>query len=204
MPPVTNSAQSIWELPPLILHPFNEHTSPSSLLENSKTALMLSGLLPNDGASDEELRRKLLAGRYAEIRMLFFLGRDVFRWIDQCFEMVSRTPALQDRDYKPQSFAGLAAAPPPSVREKLIQWGVADYNSVFRRAIGLHAIFAEPPEFASLAEEFLREYYRYADLFYQGFMEAEPHRLASEKDFRFELYASGEYAKLLESEWSEE
>jgi hypothetical protein len=134
--------------------------------------------------------------------MLFFLGRDVFRWIDQCFEIVSRTPALQDSDYKPQSFAGLVAAPPPSVREKLIQWGVADYGNVFRRAIGLHAIFAEPPEFACLAEEFLKEYYRYADLFYQGFMQAEPCRPASEKDFRFDLYASGEYAKLLESEWS--
>jgi hypothetical protein len=202
MPPINSPVHAIWDLPPLILHPFNERTPPSSLLENSKAALMLSGLIPNEGATEEDLRRKLLSGRYSEVRMLFFLGRDVFRWIDQCMEIVTRTPALQDFDYKPQSFAGLAASPPVSVREKLISWGVADYVNVFARAVGLNAIFAEPPEFTCLAPDFLKEYYRYADLFYHGFMEAEPHRLASEKDFRFELYASGEYAKLLESEWS--
>jgi hypothetical protein len=68
------------ELPPLILHPFNERATPSDLLENSKAALILSGLMPHDGVEPDELRRRLLAGRYSEIRMLFFLGRDVFRW----------------------------------------------------------------------------------------------------------------------------
>ncbi len=202
MPPITSPASTMWGLPPLILHPFNERTPPSSLLENSKAALMLSGLIPNEGASDDELRRKLLAGRYSEIRMLFFLGRDVFRWIDQCMEVVLRTPALQESHYKPQSFAGLAASPPVAVREKLVSWGVTDYANVFRRAVGLNAIFAEPPDSAHLSEDFLKEYYRYADMLYRGYTEAEPHRTASEREFRFELYASGEYAKLLESEWS--
>ena len=45
-----HSGAAVWELPPLILHPFNERVSPSDLLENSKAALMLSGLLPDDGA----------------------------------------------------------------------------------------------------------------------------------------------------------
>ena len=163
---------------------------------------MLSGVLPKDGTSDEELRRKLLAGRYAEVRMLFFLGRDVFRWIDQCIEIVARTPQLLQMEYKAQSFAALAASPPASVREKLLKWGVSDYANVFRRAIGMHAIFREPPEFETLAEDFLRDYYRYADLFFQGFLESETYRPATGNEFRFELYASGEYAKLLESEWS--
>lgn len=202
MPPVANSPQPVWDLPPLILHPFHERTPPSSLLDNSKAALMLSGMLPNDGSSEEELRRKLLAGRYAEIRMLFFLGRDVFRWIDQCIEIVARTTELSQSEYKAQSFACLTTAPPAPVREKLLKWGVTDYANVFRRAIGLHAIFREPPEFGILAEDFLRDYYRYADLFYQSFLDAETYRPAMENDFRFELYASGEYAKLLESEWS--
>jgi len=73
-------------LPPLILHPFNERVPPSALLENSKAALMLSGLIPNDGSDQEDLKRRLLAGRYSEIRMLYFLGKDVFRWIEQCVE----------------------------------------------------------------------------------------------------------------------
>ena len=67
------------DLPPLILHPFNEHTPPSVLLDNSKAALMLSGLIPNDGTDPDELSRRILAGRYGEIRMLFFLGKDVFQ-----------------------------------------------------------------------------------------------------------------------------
>ncbi len=45
--------EAIWELPPLILHPFSERISPESLLENSKAALMLSGLLPGDGQDHE-------------------------------------------------------------------------------------------------------------------------------------------------------
>jgi hypothetical protein len=192
----------VWDLPPLILHPFNERTPPSSLLENSKAALILSGLMPNEGTPEHELRKRLLAGRYSEIRMLFFLGRDVFRWIDQCMEVVQRTPALQEIELKPQSFAGLTSSPPLPVREKLVSWGVTDYANVFRRAVGLNAVFAEPPELAHIADGFLKEYYRYADLFYRGYMDAEPHRPASDREFRFELYASGEYAKLLESEWN--
>jgi hypothetical protein len=53
--------EAIWELPPLILHPFSERASPESLLENSKAALMLSGLPPSDGYDCDALTRKLLA-----------------------------------------------------------------------------------------------------------------------------------------------
>ena len=68
---------AVWVLPPLILHPFNERVPPSALLENSKAALMLSGLIPSDGTDPDDLKRRLLAGRYSEIRMLFYLGKDV-------------------------------------------------------------------------------------------------------------------------------
>src|SRR3954470_2177829 len=99
--PTTPYGEAVWELPPLILHPFNERVPPSALLDNSKAALMLSGLIPQDGTAEEELERRLLAGRYSEIRMLYFLGKDVFRWIEQCAEWAQRTPALQDQDIYP-------------------------------------------------------------------------------------------------------
>lgn len=188
-------------MPPLILHPFNERASPESLLENSRAALMLSGLLPGAGEDRDALTRKLLAGRYSEIRMLYFLGKDVFRWIGQCMEIAERIPELGEAEVKRQSFAGLLGSPPPNVREKLLRWGVHDYPSVFARAVGLNALFAEPPAFETLAEDFIRNYHRAADLLYQAFMESEPHRVAASKNFRFDLYASGEYANMLAAEW---
>ena len=193
--------ETVWQLPPLILHPFSERSSPETLLENSRAALIISGLLPGEGEDFELLTRKLLAGRYAEIRMLFFLGKDVFRWIGQCMEIVDRNAELIEAELKSQSFASLVACPPTNVRDKLMRWGVMDYAAVFARGIGLNSLFAEPPEFGALAPEFIRSYHRTADLLYQGFMEMEPHRVAAAKNFRFELYASGEYSKLLESQW---
>ena len=79
--PTVNPGETVWNLPPLILHPFNEHVPPATLLENSKAALMLTGLIPVDGTDEEELHRKVMTGRYAEVRMLFFLGKDVLRWL---------------------------------------------------------------------------------------------------------------------------
>ncbi len=199
---MTTLGETVWVLPPLILHPFNERVPPSTLLENSKAALMLSGLIPSDGSNQDELKRRLLSGRYGEIRMLFYLGKDVFRWLDQCLESVARIPDLAEAEIRRQSFAGLlTGSPPDNVREKLIRWGVVDYTSIFSRAIGLNAMFAEPPDFAHLNEELLRNYHRYADYLFQCFMETDPHRKLVPANFRFELYASGEYSRLLETEW---
>jgi hypothetical protein len=193
----------VWELPPLILHPFNERVPPSALLENSKAALMLSGLIPSDGSDQEDLQRRLLAGRYAEIRMLYFLGKDVFRWIEQCVEWGQRVPELSGAEIRPQSFAALLTADPPeAVKEKLVRWGVVDYVSIFTRAIGLNAMFIQPPAFDILAEEFLRNYHHYADFLYRCYMDSEPHRTVASANFRFALYASGEYSRMLESEWA--
>jgi len=203
--PTISPGEAVWQMPPLILHPFNERVSPGTLMENSKAALMLSGLIPSEGIDREELKRRLLTGRHSEIRMLYFLGKDVFRWIGQCMEIAARTPELESTSVKRQSFAGLLTASPPApVREKLIRWGVADYPAVFARAIGLNTLFAEPPEFQALAEDFLRHYHSVATLLYQSFLDAEPHRVIDGKYFRFDLYASGEYTKMLETEWSAE
>ena len=200
---MTTLGETVWQLPPLILHPFNERVPPSALLENSKAALMLSGLIPGDGSSREQLEHRVMTGRYGEVRMLFYLGKDVFRWLDQCAEWAARRPELKEEGLCRQSFAGLLIAnPPEAVKEKLIRWGVVDYVSIFSRAVGLNAVFAEdPPAFEGLSPEFLRQYHRYADYLYQCYMESEKHPPIAPKNFQFDLYASGEYSRILEAAW---
>jgi hypothetical protein len=202
--PAKTLGKSVWDLPPLILHPFNERVPPATLLENSKAALMLAGLIPDDGSDQAQLQRRVLSGRYAEIRMLYYLGKDLFRWIEQCEEQAGRIRELEEAQICAQSFAGLLAGnPPPNVKEKLIRWGVGDYSAIFARAIGLNAAFAAPPAMESLTGEFLRNYHRYADGLYRAFMETQPHGVIAPPNFRFEVYASGEYSRMLESEWGE-
>lgn len=191
----------VWHLPPLILHPFNENVTPETLLENSRAALMLSGLVAAD-REPEALRRRLLSGRYAEIRMLFFLGKDLLRWIGQCVECARRITQFESASLAPQSFAGLlTGGPPEKVKEKLNRWGVADHSAIFSRALGLNALFAAPPQFDLLSDAFLHYYHRYADHLYACYLESEPHTALTSANFDFDLYASGEYAKLLETEW---
>jgi hypothetical protein len=177
---------------------------PSALLENSKAALMLSGLIPNDGSDDAELRRRLLTGRCGEARMLFYLGKDVARWMEQCTEWAAAREDLHPVELPEQSFARLLTCHPPAgVREKLARWGVSDYLSIFSRALGLHAIFRTPPSIAELTDEFFRNYYRYADSMFQVWLESQPGHPITAVNFQFELYASGEYSKLLESQWAD-
>jgi len=200
--PTAQTHEAAWNLPPLILHPFNEQVPPARLLENSKAALMLSGLIPGDGTAEDELHRRVMAGRYSEVRMLFFLGKDVIRWLDHCLDSISRDPLLLASGIKRQSFASLLITrPPATVQDKLSKWGVSDYSSIFSRAIGLNMMFSEPPARTSLTDEFLRNYHRYADAIYRCYVESEPHRAIVPIEFPFELYASGEYSRLLESEW---
>ena len=80
---------------------------------------------------------------------------------------------------------------------------MADYISIFARAIGMNAAFIEPPPCDLLSEEFLRNYHRYADCLYRCYMESQSHRAIQSPDFHFELYASGEYSRMLESQWGE-
>src|SRR5579872_2999924 len=81
----------VWELPPLILHPFTNDSGPAVLLQGSKAALTLARMLPDKGDERNDLTRKLLESRFAEIRMLYFVGKDLLRWIAQCVDLVSRS-----------------------------------------------------------------------------------------------------------------
>jgi hypothetical protein len=202
--PETAFGVRIWELPPLILHPFNERIPPTALLENSKAALMISGLMPSDGSDPSELRRRLLAGRYSEIRMLYFLGKDVFRWMEQCVEWAGGHSEFQEMMLRAQSFSALLTRyPPAAVVEKLTRWGVADHSAIFARAVGLNAIFASPPSFQQLSEDFLAHYHRFADSAYGCYLDLEQHASIRATEFNFELYASGEYTRMLESQWAQ-
>lgn len=191
------------KLPPLILHPFADPSGPRKLVEGSRASMMLQGLLPSEGHSAAELDRILGDGRFAEIRMLFYVGRDLMRWIEQCVEVAERTEAWRNLGLQPQHFAhALIEHTPELVRSKLAGWGVTDYRSIFCRAIGLNAVFAEAPERELLAEEFLRNYYRYADHMFWAWRSVVDPAVAAQADFEFELYASGEYSRLLEREWN--
>ncbi|MBI4902563.1 MAG: hypothetical protein HY820_02945 [Acidobacteria bacterium] len=194
--------QQAWKLPPLILHPFSDASGPNKLLESSRASLMLQGLLPVGELTALELEQKLLDGRFCELRMLFYLGRDLLRWIEQCMEVVERDHSLRRTGIRSQSFSTmLVEDPPDNVREKLKAWGVADYKAIFSRALGLNAIFTEIPLRDGLNIEFIRNYYRYADHMFACSQQMNAFTEIRSRNFQFDLYASGEYTRMLEREW---
>ena len=191
-------------LPPLILHPFADSTGPNKLVESSRASLMLQGLLPAGESSREDLDRALLDGRFSELRMLFYVGKDLVRWIEQCLDVIERHRETVPTGIVYQSFAALLVRDAPAaVEAKLRKWGVADYKSIFTRALGLNCLFANAPAREVLADDFLRNYFRYADQMFavkQGELEFTP---ITSKEFHFELYSSGEYSRMLERGWGE-
>jgi hypothetical protein len=198
------NAQAARKLPPLILHPFADASGPHKLVESSRASLMLQGLLPAGQQSSEDLERTLLEGRYQEVRMLFYVGRDILRWIGQCVEHVSRYPELQGTSFKPQSFAAyLVQNPPAEVGAKLKKWGVADHKSIFSRALGLNVLLADMPAQEMFSSEFLRHYHRYADQMYHSYLGQTHFADPAFMGFDFEIFASGEYSRMLEQEWAQ-
>jgi len=199
------NSSRVYTLPPLILHPFSDASGPSRLVESSRASLMLQGLLPSGDLAATELERRLLDGRYCELRMLFYVGRDLIRWIEQCMEYADTDDDLRPRELKFQSFAVyLVEHTPPKVVTKLKAWGVADYKAIFMRAIGLNCVYAEVPDRLQLSDEFVRHYYRYADHMYFCRQQATVFPSLDPSEFNFELFASGEYTRMLEKEWDTE
>ncbi len=191
-------------LPPLILHPFADAGGPSKLVESSRANLKLQGLLPQGEASREDLDRALLDGRYSELRMLFYVGKDLARWIEQCLEFAERHQEELPRGICFQSFTGLLIQDAPSsVQAKLRKWGVADFKSIFSRALGLHSLFAAAPPRELLSDEFVRTYFRFADQIFQSKQSECDYTPLSSREFSFELYSSGEYSRMLERSWGE-
>ena len=197
------NAQAARKLPPLILHPFADASGPHKLVESSRASLMLQGLLPSGQQSPEDLERTLLEGRYQEVRMLFYVGRDILRWVGQCMEHVNRYPELRATAFQSQSFAAyLVQNPPAEVSSKLKKWGVADHKSIFSRALGLNIMLADMPAQEMFSAEFLRHYHRYSDQMLHSYLGQTVFADPSLLGFDFEIFASGEYSRMLEQEWA--
>ena len=198
----TLQTHQLWKLPPLILHPFSDSAGPNKLVESSRASMMIQGLLPSENLTKEQLDQKLLDGRFCEIRMLFYVGRDLIRWTEQCMDLVVRDETLTKLNIKPQSFADLLVTDPPEiVKSKLKRWGVADFKAIFSRAFGLNSVFQNVPAREDLNEDFVRNYYRFADHMYSCRQHMFDFHRVTLQNFDFELYASGEYSRMLEREW---
>ena len=136
--------------------------------------------------------------------MLFYVGKDLARWIDQCLEFAERNQTAFTGRHLFQSFAGmLVQDAPANVQAKLRKWGVADYKSIFTRALGLQYLFAAAPPREVLSDEFVRTYFRFADQIFQSKQSECDFSPLSSREFHFELYSSGEYSSMLERSWGE-
>ena len=192
-----------WKLPPLILHPFTGEKGPDSLLEGSRAQLALNGLLPGVNGDLEEMARLVTGGRYQELKMLIYIGRDLQRWAEQCVDFVNREPHLRGAGLLEQSFVTmLVNRPPVSFAAKMTKWGITDQRSIFSRAIGLNSVFDQPPPMESLGAKFLQSYQRYADYLFICYQTMVQYRSLDQDGFVFDLYASEEYAKLLADGWN--
>jgi hypothetical protein len=199
------AVERIRKLPPLILHPFSDSSSPSRLMQGSRASLMMQGLLPNEHLTFEQLQELLIDGKVCEIRMLYYVGKDLVRWLEQCAEMLSRDPEGSGVAPDTRAIAAfLIEDTPDPVREKLKAWGVQDYKAIFSRAIGLNSVFGVAPAREGLSEEFIRNYHYYADQLYLAWQNAQSFSRTRPEAFEFELYASAEYSRILERQWSED
>lgn len=166
---------------------------------------MLHGLIPNSGKDPEWLSQKVLRARLQELRMLYFLGKDLLRWVEQCVDFVERTPELRQKGIRGQSFAAfLVENPPDSISGKLQAWGVTDQRSVFSRALGITSALQNPPNPDMFSPLFLTRYHRFLDYFYVCYQNLEAFTELAPRNFAVEMYASAEYSQLLEDQWANE
>jgi|SRR5580658_332895 len=195
---MTHSADSWWhgrwwDLPPLILHPFDRGLDAASALDSIKLSLHLGGM--GEPGVDKE---PLLRGRYAEFRILSLVGKDVMRWIAQCVDFSGRDETLANAGIRQQSFADLLVnRTPPAVGARFESWGVIDYRRILSRAIGVNAVFPNPPDYSVLSTEFLEDYYAYADSLFACYRALTPFTPLEPASFGFSLYTSDEYLSTL-------
>ncbi len=172
-------------------------------MEGSRAELALSGLLPGVKGDREEMARLVTGGRYQELKMLIYIGRDLQRWAEQCVDFVNREPELRSAAIREQSFVTtLINRPPASFADKMAKWGITDQRSIFSRAIGLNSVFDQPPPIETLSTKFLQSYQRYADYLFICYQTMVQYKGLEGSGLVFELYASEEYAKLLADGWN--
>ena len=76
-----------------------------------------------------------------------------------------------------------------------------DFCALFRRSLGLHAVFQNLPPVESFSVEFLRRYHRHLDDWFESRMRDTSFERPEAGEFTFDLYASGEYTTMLEQSW---
>jgi hypothetical protein len=64
-------------------------------------------------------------------------------------------------------------------------------------------VLAGAPDRNTLSDEFVRNYYRYADQLFASRQSETVFEDISNFGFEFDLFASGEYSRMLEREWAE-
>jgi hypothetical protein len=116
--------------------------------------------------------------------------------------MAERDRELSGAAVREASFARLLAQnPPETLVEKMVRWGIPDCRAAFRQAQGLRTLFRSLPAQEVLGEEFLSQYRRYAEAMYEASQQAGSFATIDNFSFRFEMYASAEYVRLLEAQW---
>lgn len=176
-------ARSYRELPPLILHPFDRRWDANGRLQ------VVYG---------KRLRESRLQARYDEFCMLCLLGKDLDRWLAQCLEVASGNSELAGLS-ECNFIAVLLFAPPVPLLQKMHAWGIKNFQLLFSRAIGLNAVFPDPPSANDVSNAFLRNFHRYADALYDVRLKSEDATVVLEDIFTFEVYASSEYLSHLET-----
>ncbi|HVN02911.1 MAG TPA: hypothetical protein VMT86_00770 [Bryobacteraceae bacterium] len=183
-----------WDLPPLILHPFDRGLDTPAFFDSIRLSLHLAGM----GEPNVE-KERLLRGRYVEFRMLCLVGKDVMRWMTQCVDFANRDEILAGARLRPQSFADLLVKrTPPLVAARFESWGVSDYRRVLSRGIGVNSVFPMPPDYGALSAGFLEDYYAYADHLFACYQSLTQFPALEPSEFGFSLYTSDEFLSKLE------
>jgi hypothetical protein len=180
-------ARSYRELPPLILHPFDHRRDANGRLQVMR---------------DQPLGENYLQTRYDELCMLCLIGMDLDRWLAQCFEVASGDSELAGLS-ECNFITVLLFAPPVPFLQKMHAWGIKNFQLLFSRAIGLNAVFQNPPSINDISDAFLRNFHKYADALYDVRLKSGNATVVLEDIFTFEVYASSEYLLHLETSWKE-
>jgi hypothetical protein len=173
-----------WELPPLILHPFDKPPGigPEAII--------------NEGLTLQELN-----ARYAELRMLCFIGKDLNRWLEHCVELLATEPEHSGVT-ESSLIRYLLFDPPDALVRKMQLWEVNNYQLIFARALGLNSVFSDPPAPDEVPPRLLQDFHAYADALFDARLKLSPGGEIPDQAFEFEVYASGEYIALLEKLWN--
>ena len=112
--PMSNRPTGI-ALPPLILYPFGNDSGTEQLLEGSRAAVALQQASESN-PHYADIQQRVVLGRYQEIRMLLFLGKDIFRWIEQCLDHLERSGDVGVKINAQTLASAIVETPPAAVR----------------------------------------------------------------------------------------